>query len=192
MYWESYFPNSWFVRYLLTPEGHSAVGSANVFMELIRLVRMKWIRQLPRRIFRGVGLAFLRHNNLYARKKGYNAHAYVRVPDRVRDPAAFGGVFKRGENIDELHFFSTSRREITLALNESKNKPGGSPAVGVYGDTPNPVLTKWWVEQGAKVVDCPAEDVPRARRHYRIMVKKGNFPKEYENAPIKRIVFRFS
>lgn len=191
MYWESYFLISWFSRYILTTEGHSAVGSTNVFMELFISVGMKWVRQLPRRIVRGAGLVFLRNNHLYAKKKGHHAYPFVRVPDRVRDPAAFGGLFRRGEGIDELHFFSTNPKETMRALREARQRSDESMAVGVYGDTPNPVLTKWWADHGAKVIECPAEDVPRARRHYRIMVKKGNFPIEYVNAPIKRIVYRF-
>ncbi len=152
---------------------------------------MGLFQRLRRHMVRGVSLHFIRRRQIWARERSQPVPVIERVSDVVGDPMEFGNRFHRGEKVHELHFFSIVPKETLQEALNALNNIERVPIVGVYGDTPNKHLQDWWKKHGARIVTCSEDDAARARKHYRIMVKKGGFPQEFENAPIKRIVFRF-
>ncbi len=142
---------------------------------------------------RRLELASLRMQHVMARRANTFApsfHSFVRT---VGSPVSFGGNFRRGEKVIELHFFPKSAREMDAALRQVQGlipKWKAQGVVGVFGDTPTEVLWKWWQKRGASITVPSLRDQAIAREHYRRAVKQLQFPEKYLSSPIKRIAMR--
>lgn len=142
---------------------------------------------------RRLELASLRVQHIIARQAKKSSPIFYPFERIVHAPASFGGGFKRGEKVIELHFFPKSAREMDAALRQVQGlipKWKAQGVVGVFGDTPTEVLWKWWQKRGASITVPSLRDQAIAREHYRRAVKQLQFPEKYLSSPIKRIAMR--
>lgn len=143
---------------------------------------------------RRLELASLRMQHVMARQAKKPSPIFYPFERTVHAPASFGGGFKRGERVIELHFFPKSAREMDVGLKQVQAmvpKWKAMGIVGVFGDTPTEVLWRWWQKRGASIQVPSLADQAIAREHYRRAVKQLNFPEKYLSSPIKRIIMRF-
>ncbi len=113
---------------------------------------------------------------------------------RILRPEEYGGVFKKGERVLELHFYSTSLPTMKNAIREAEMQFEfwkASGVAGVYGDTPTRAVVALWRQLGAKIITCPPVDARIAHQHYLEGIKYFGFPPENAKEPVQRIVLRF-
>ncbi len=140
----------------------------------IRLAVSRWIHlQMKQRIF-------------HRRWRG--------VSFRIEDAGEFRGIFRPGEKVMELHFFSADPRSLVLSMRETLDaipRLRGKGFVGFYGDTPNEAIIRFWRRHGAEITESPAHSRRAARRFYESMMKEEGFSPKYADTAIRRILFRF-
>ncbi|MBU0636395.1 hypothetical protein KKE06_05200 [Candidatus Micrarchaeota archaeon] len=117
------------------------------------------------------------------------------IVQRVERPSHFARLFKEGDRVLELHVESTQATDTIRLLRRFQElipELKKRRIVGIYGDSPNPVIRKRFVEDFRAVeIDPPEEVLEEVRARYLLRMKRQGYPAKYAETPIQRIVLRF-
>ncbi len=117
-------------------------------------------------------------------------HGIYGYTKAVRFPSRFGGFFRKGEKVLELHV-DTIRElsELKDKITELKNEG----YVGMYGDTQDPKIRRIFENHFmAKIIKSPTGSKELAQIKYRANIKTRGYPAKHGREIPKRVIVRFA